>query len=362
VLVLDEADQLLDMGFEREIRKVLSYLPPEKQTLLFSATMPPALRSVMGATMKPDHVVVDCIQDGSGGGGGGGGGGLEGGENTETSRRIAQSHVVLPTIDRFLSGVIEVVLAAMAEDPEAHKIIVFFSTAHLTGFMAALLNHIFEESGGGKRREPVLEIHSRKSQPARDRASERFRNTKRGVLFTSNVSARGVDYPGVTHVIQVGIPDNREQYIHRIGRTARAGKEGRAVLLLAPFEKPFLLELAASGVACGEDAALAALLTEAPAAPEAAAGLDGAVTAIRRGAAAALGEPPALVKAAEASYRAWLGFYLGQRKRTGNASREDVVDRANAFGRAVGLDPPPRLLKRTVGKMGLKGVRGLRVE
>ena len=140
-------------------------------------------------------MVVDCVQDGDAMAAG-----------TETSKRVAQSHVVLPSMDRFLSATVEMVLAAMDEDPEEHKVIVFFSTAHLTGFMAALLNDVFARSGGDPHlanRDPVLEIHSRKSQPARDKASEKFRKAKRGVLFTSNVSARGVDYPGVTHVLQV---------------------------------------------------------------------------------------------------------------------------------------------------------------
>ena len=173
---------------------------------------------------------------------------------------------------------------------------------------------------------------------------------------------------------KVGIPDDREQYIHRVGRTARAGKEGRAWLLLAPYERPFLKELSSSGVECGEDRELAALLTASSRKGPSHEPLDEALASIARaaklaqrnpagkGSGAAATELPPLAKSAENAYRAWLGFYLGQRKRTGSPSREEVVDRANAFGALCGLDPPPTLLKKTVGKMGLKGVRGLRVQ
>ena len=84
----------------------------------------------------------------------------------------------------------------------------------------------------------LLEIHSRKSQSAREKASAAFRNAPEGILFTSDVSARGVDYPDVTLVAQVGQPSSKEQYIHRLGRTARAGKAGQGVLILGrPFKK-----------------------------------------------------------------------------------------------------------------------------
>ena len=89
----------------------------------------------------------------------------------------------------------------------------------------------------------VLEIHSRKSQPQRNKVSEQFREGCRLVMFTSDVSARGMDYPDVSMVIQVGQPADKAQYIHRLGRTARAGKEGCGVLLLCDFERHFMREV-----------------------------------------------------------------------------------------------------------------------
>ena len=86
----------------------------------------------------------------------------------------------------------------------------------------------------------VFEMHSRKSQGNRTKTSAKFRNARCGVMFSSDVSARGMDYPNITHVIQVGIPSSREQYVHRLGRTARAGKKGQCILLLHEWERYFL--------------------------------------------------------------------------------------------------------------------------
>ena len=183
VLVLDETDQLLDMGFRREIRKIITYLPRQRQTLLFSATLPAELRNVMAETMRDDSITVDCINDGDG--------------STHTNTHVNQSHVVLPTAGRFVSSVVETVFQAMKERDEDGdmKIIVFFNTARLVAFFSDLFNKGFDI--------PVIELHSKKSQSYRNRASNKFRNSNSGILFTSDVSARGVDYPDVTHVIQV---------------------------------------------------------------------------------------------------------------------------------------------------------------
>jgi ATP-dependent RNA helicase MSS116 len=90
---------------------------------------------------------------------------------------------------------------------------------------------------------PVYDIHSRKSQSARTKTSEQFKNALAGVLFSSDVSARGMDYPDVTFVLQVGAASSKEQYVHRTGRSARAGKSGIELVLLCDFERFFLREL-----------------------------------------------------------------------------------------------------------------------
>lgn len=113
----------------------------------------------------------------------------------------------------------------------------FFPTARATGLAAAL----FERLNLGLR---VWEIHSRKSQSARNKAAEEYKNSSSGILFSSDVTARGMDFPNVTTVMQVGLPYAPEQYVHRLGRTARAGTEGSGILVLTPFEMFVSLMLA----------------------------------------------------------------------------------------------------------------------
>jgi len=327
VFVLDEADQLLEMGFRPDITRIVSYLPPiqQRRTLLFSATMPKELRKVMAESMKADYVTVDCIHD----------------KGAETNVHVDQSHIVLPNVDRTVIGVVEVVFEAMRREPENHKIIVFFSTARLTGFFSDIFN-----SGMNI---PVVEIHSRKSQSHRDKSSERFRKSKRAVLFSSDVSARGVDYPDVTHVIQIGLPDNREQYIHRLGRTGRAGRAGKGWLVLAPYERSFLREL--KTVDCPENEDLKALFENQPSQDC----LDRFLPVREK-----IGDgDKILTVSAERAYQAWLGFYNSNTKRIGKVSKQELVALANEWSRLVGLRYPPALEKRTVGKMGLRGVQGI---
>ena len=173
---------MLDMGFKDDVDQIMDYLPKNRQTLLFSATVPRELRSVMAAVMKPDHVTVDCIQD----------------DGEQTNSQVEQSHVILNESDRLVTGTVEVIwniLESHKRINEPVKMIVFFPTAHMVMFYTK----IFEEGLGI----PVGELHSRKTQNYRTRVADQFRMASKGILFTTDVSARGVDYPGVTHVIQV---------------------------------------------------------------------------------------------------------------------------------------------------------------
>ena len=221
IVVLDEVDRLVDMGMRTEIQKIMSYLPrkEKRQTMLFSATVPTQLRKIMKDSMKDDFVEVDCVKDGA--------------QSAPTNLRVTQSHVILPSMSNVLSSVYSILKEATTSRP--YKIVVFFPTARMVSFFADFLNDGLEY--------PVVELHSKKSQSSRNTASSNFRQAKNAILFTSDLSARGVDYPDVTQVIQVGMPESREQYIHRLGRTARAGKEGSGLLVLFPFESRFLSEI-----------------------------------------------------------------------------------------------------------------------
>ncbi len=214
----------------------------------------------------------------------------------------------------------------------------FFVTARLTALYSAL----FEAMG-----QPVVEMHSRKSQSARTKAADAFRNGTRCIMFSSDVSARGVDYPDVTLVLQarapltltspvippppcgqrrrqrqrpaaqVGLPSEKAQYVHRVGRTARAGKTGQGLILLADFESHFLRQLGDLP------------LSPAPAPPDAA--------GARAATAAGLARVDAETKAQ--AYRTWLGFYKGYVKACGWGLPE-LVQQANHFARVIGAAPP----------------------
>ncbi|GJM93894.1 hypothetical protein PR202_ga10487 [Eleusine coracana subsp. coracana] len=248
VLVLDEADRLLDMGFRRDIEKIIASIPRERQTLLFSATVP-------------------------------------------------------------------------------EEVIIFCTTAMVTKLVAEVLSEL---------KLNIREIHSRKSQSARTKVSDEFRKSKGLILVSSDVSARGVDYPDVTLVIQVGIPADREQYIHRLGRTGRKGKEGQGLLLLAPWEKYFIgtvkdLTISEAGIPSVDTS----VETEVK-------------NAIRK----------VEMKSKECAYQAWLGYYNSNKTIGRDKSR--LVRLAEEFSQSMGLTVPPAIPMKILRKMGLNNVPGLR--
>ncbi|XP_050908994.1 DEAD-box ATP-dependent RNA helicase 31 [Lathyrus oleraceus] len=166
--------------------------------------------------------------------------------------------------------------------------------------------------------------------------SDEFRKSKGLILVTSDVSACGVDYPDVTLVVQVGLPADREQYIHRLGRTGRRGKEGQGILLLAPWEEFFLAT--AKDLPIGK-------------APVPSVDLDTKKKVER-----ALSNVE--MKNKEAAYQAWLGYYNSNKKVGKDKYR--LVELVNEFSRCMGLDSPPAIPKLVLGKMGLKNIPGLR--
>jgi len=202
--------------------------------------------------------------------------------------------------------------------------IIFFTTARL----AQLYAELFTALGWA-----VIEMHSRKSQPHRTRAADQFREGTNLVMFSSDVSARGMDYPDVTAVIQVGMPSDKAQYVHRLGRTARAGKSGGGHLLLADFESSFLQSLSDLPIEKRE-----------PIAPSVSAIIQPKVDAAMRGL------PPHTL---ECAYQSYLGFYNSFLKRL-RWDREEVVRRANQFaGSVLCLPSPPPLQAKTIGKVAL---------
>ncbi|KAF8112532.1 hypothetical protein N665_0063s0018 [Sinapis alba] len=311
VLVLDEADHLLDMGFRKDIERILSAVPKERQTFLFSATVPEEVRQMCLVALRRDHEFINCVHEGTG----------------ETHQQVRQIHMIA-SLDKHFSLLYTLLRAHIADNVD-YKVIVFCTTAMVTKLVADLL---------GELNLNVREIHSRKPQSYRTRVSNEFRKSKGLILVTSDVSARGVDYPDVTLVLQVGLPKDRAQYIHRLGRTGRKGKEGEGILLLAPWEEYFLSSL--------KDLPITKYSLPSTD-PETVKKVQKALCHVE-------------MRNKEAAYQAWLGYYNSQ-KMIGR-DKERLVELANEFSRSMGLDNPPAIPKLILGKMGLKNVPGLRAK
>jgi ATP-dependent RNA helicase MSS116 len=325
ILVLDEMDRLLDMGFRSAVEQIITYLPLQRQTLLFSATLPPGVKHLIERNMRKDFVMVDCIHDSD--------------PTTHTNELVKQSHVVVPQ-DKLVMAKVAIFLDIL-QDPNA-KMIVFFPTTKMVNYFAELFNHGLGRS--------VMELHSGKSQAYRTSASNRFRELKRGVLFTSDVSARGVDYKDVSHVVQVGMADSRETYIHRLGRTARAGKKGHGILILSEIEQGFLRML--NGLDIPVDEEMQALVNNPPS-DAVVKELEPVLESIRTG------RNPSLVKSAQGAYRGMMGYYRGQLKRIGVQSPEQLVQFINSYSIQTGLSKVPEVSAKSAQTLGLYGVSGL---
>lgn len=226
-VVLDEADTLLDMGFTDEIEEILRGLPQGSQrtTMLFSATVSKSIREISRKSLQRDHRFIDCVPKGE----------------DNVHQHIPQSATVLDSAADQVTHLIRLISLDQLQNPGKSKVIVFANTTK----HAILLSQILG-SREIKNSFPVqttkYELHSQKDQKVRFNTSDKFRRDQSGasVLVTTDVSARGVDYPGTTRVIQVGAPSELDQYIHRIGRTGRAGAQGNADIILLPMEAGFL--------------------------------------------------------------------------------------------------------------------------
>ncbi|XP_042464783.1 DEAD-box ATP-dependent RNA helicase 31-like [Zingiber officinale] len=310
VLILDEADRLLDMGFRKDIEKIVTAVPKQRQTLLFSATVPDEVRQICYIAMRRDLEFINTVEEGT----------------EETHSHVRQMQLVAP-LEKHFSTLYSVLTEHISENAD-YKVIVFCTTAMVTRLVADLLSEL---------KLNVREIHSRKPQTYRTRVSKEFRESKGLILVSSDVSARGVDYPNVTFVIQLGIPADREQYIHRLGRTGRKGQEGVGILMLAPWEDFFLSSI--------KD--LPITKAEAPTID-----LD-----TRKKVERALAHVD--LKHKESAYQAWLGYYNSNKKI--GRDKSQLVSLANEFSRSMGLDNPPSIAKNILSKMGLNNVPGLRV-
>ena len=208
-LVLDEADQMLDMGFIHALRRIAGLLPAERQTMLFSATMPRQIEELSRRYLK-NPVRVEVARPGL------------------AVDRIDQSVHFVAQSDKL--ALLKAKLAGHTGD----RSLVFARTKHGAERIMRQLDKAGFEAGS---------IHGNKSQAQRDRAIRAFRAGKIKVLVATDVAARGIDIADVGHVYNFDLPNVAESYVHRIGRTARAGAEGRAVAFCSPDEAGALKDI-----------------------------------------------------------------------------------------------------------------------
>jgi ATP-dependent RNA helicase RhlE len=208
-LVLDEADQMLDLGFIHALRKIVKMVPRQRQTLFFSATMPQSIRELADQFIKDPALV--SIKPAS-----------------TTAERVDQYATLVNQAEK------QALLTMTLRDPSFERALVFTRTKHGADRVVRLLE------GNGI---AANAIHGNKSQVNRERALAAFKSGEVKVLVATDIAARGIDVSGVSHVINFELPNVPEQYVHRIGRTARAGNDGIAISFVADDERPYLRDI-----------------------------------------------------------------------------------------------------------------------
>ena len=208
-LVLDEGDRMLDMGFVHDIRKIVAKMPKKRQTMLFSATMPHQIATLSG------EILSDPIR-------------------VEVTPQATPVENIEQRVYHVPAGGKKALLETVLADPALRRVIVFSRTKHRANRVAEQLDKCGVSAEA---------IHGNKSQGARQRALKRFRAGDVRVLVATDIAARGIDVDGITHVINFELPNEPENYVHRIGRTARAGATGVALSFCDSSERAYLRDI-----------------------------------------------------------------------------------------------------------------------
>lgn len=318
-LVLDEADRLLDMGFMKDLKNIVECLPDKQSSkrhgMLFSATIAPHVEKFAHLVLAPDYKFITTIPA----------------SEVNTHERVAQLLITVPNFIDVLPATVAALRAEIAHSAgNDFKAIIFAPTAALADWYAHTLSDV-------KGLPPITTLHARVSQSKRTNVTNEFRTASAAILVATDVVARGMDFPNVSTVFQVGIPADRESYIHRLGRTARAGRDGRGIFIVAAAESFFPTYRLKDITFIHTDPAISDADRESVQAAAAKSGIQGKV------------------------YQTWLGYYKNHLKSLG-WTPERLVAEGNQYAiHGLCAGGVPEIQKSTVGKMGLKGVKGLNI-
>ncbi|KAJ1727887.1 ATP-dependent RNA helicase dbp4 [Coemansia biformis] len=215
VLVLDEADRILDMGFKKSMNAIIANLPRQRQTLLFSATQTKSVKDLARLSLeRPEYV------------------GVHEADRFSTPSKLTQHCMVVP-----LPQKLDMLYSFLRTHPTS-KVIVFLSSGKQVRF-------VYETFSRLRIGIPLLHLHGKQKQMRRTEIFEKFKNTTKAALFCTDVAARGLDFPAVDWVVQVDCPEDCDTYLHRVGRTARYEASGKGLLFLLPSEAPEMTRLLA---------------------------------------------------------------------------------------------------------------------
>ncbi len=344
--VLDEADRLLDQGFAPEIEEIQRLLPSikdvDRQTLLYSATVPREVMQIVRRTMKPDFKFVRTVQEGE----------------QQTHEKVPQKLVTVNGFENTLPALVELSkreLNAGQSNGKPFKAIVYFSSTAETSLAASMLNNLRSPGASMFQQHPlhpakIVEIHAKLTQMERTRAADAFRRADSAIMLSSDVTARGMDFPNVTHVIQIGIPPSEEQYVHRIGRTARGDKTGEGWLFITGLEHP-MARSKLRGMPLKPDTSIETATVDMKKDAQLPEEVANTLTQVG----AAMRMVPMAQKGA--AYMAYLGLYNWMNDKQ---ALVDAMNNRSKYGFA--LDTPPSVGQGLINKLGLSRVRGLNIQ